>query len=199
MVTSIKDIISMFGEDIILLWTALIMKKRIFVISEKIGPLLKMIRGFPLFVFHRQAWDILRPFMTLSETEITDLKTTGVYIAGFVDESAKDREDLYDILVDMNNRSISVASHARTYFGMTSIQKDICKFLLEKSEDAEANDSVIIKELIVKTKQILGKLEQLKSEHEDGTYVDMKSLAELPPNMDTLLYNIAAAEGMTKM
>jgi len=70
---------------------------------------------------------------------------------------------------------------------------------LKKSEDAEATDSVIIKELIGKTKQILGKLEQLKSEHEDGTYVDMKSLSELPPNMDTLLYNIAASEGMTKM
>lgn len=39
------------------------MKKRIIVYSEKLGLLLKLIRAFPLFSFHRQDWDILRPYV----------------------------------------------------------------------------------------------------------------------------------------
>lgn len=84
-------------------------------------------RAIPILVWHRQNWDILRPFMTLSEPELADIKAAGVYCAGFIDESARDREELYDVLVDgemqfyqkkshsnvVNNRTISVASHAK--------------------------------------------------------------------------------------
>ena len=38
------DVIRMFGEEIVLVWAALIMKKRIVVHSEKLGLLLKLIR-----------------------------------------------------------------------------------------------------------------------------------------------------------
>lgn len=34
------------------------------------------------------------------DAEISDLKSTGVYCAGFTDESIRAREDLYDIFVD---------------------------------------------------------------------------------------------------
>jgi hypothetical protein len=53
----------------------------------------------------------------------------------------------------------------------------------------------------MKTKELLGKLEQLKVEHEDGTYIDYKTLqnTKLPANMDRFLYSVATAEGMTKL
>lgn len=57
-------------------------------------------RAFPTLVWHRQSWQILRPFMTLSTYEIEDLKSANVYCAGFTDETVKEREDLYDLLVD---------------------------------------------------------------------------------------------------
>jgi hypothetical protein len=79
----------MFGQEIILIWTALILKKRIVVYSQKIGVLLRVIRALPLLVFHRQNWDILRPYITLQteEIEINDLKNAGIYIAGFIEVS----------------------------------------------------------------------------------------------------------------
>jgi len=201
LVTSIKDIVRLFGEEVVLVWSALMMKKRIVVYSEKLGLLLKLIRGFPLFVWHRQNWSILRPYMATSDQEIADLKSVGVYCAGFKDDSIRDREDLYDLLVDVNNRSISVASHAKADFALTPVHKDIAEFLVTSAENPEVSDQEIIKGLAVKTKDLLSKLERLKTENEDGTYIDYNTLknTKLPANMDRFLYAVATAEGMTKI
>lgn len=43
--------------------------------------------------------------MTLSSNEIEDLKSANVYCAGFTDETVKEREDLYDLLVDSNKQT----------------------------------------------------------------------------------------------
>jgi len=198
----VKDVVKMFGQEIILLWSAMIMKKRIVVLSEKLGILQKIIRAFPIFVWHRQNWDVLRPFMTLSDIELADLKTTGVYCAGFIDELVRDKEELYDVIVDVNNRTISVASHAKGDFLMSSIHKDICELLVTSSEDPNLTDQDLIKALALKTKDLLTKLETLKVQYDDGnSYIDLKSLenTKLNSNMIKFLYAVAAAESMTKM
>lgn len=38
------------------------MKKRIAVYSERLAHVLRVIRALPLFSFHRQDWDVLRPY-----------------------------------------------------------------------------------------------------------------------------------------
>jgi len=200
--TPIKDVVRMFGQEIILLWAALIMKKRVVVLSEKLGVLLKLIRSFPILVFHRQNWDILRPFMTMSENEIADIKNSAVYCAGFIDESIRDSEDLYDVIVDVNNRTIAVAAHAKAEFAMTSIHKDICDILLGVAEDPNSNDQDLIRGLTVKTKDLIAKLETLKIQDDSGhSYIDYQTLQnrKLPANMVNFLYSIATAEGMTKI
>ena len=55
----------------------------------------------------------MRPYVTLSEKEVEDLTTTGIYVAGFLDPAIRSREDLYDVLVDLTNMSIAVADHAK--------------------------------------------------------------------------------------
>jgi len=200
--TSIRDIVKMFGEDAILLWTAIIMKKKIAVYSPKLGTLLKVIRGLPLFAWHRQSWGILRPYMSLTNTEIQDLKTAAVYCAGFTDDSIREKEELYDIFVDISNHNISVAAHAKDEFMMTKVHEDIKDFLTSKSEDPEANDQDVIKGLALKTKELLDKLATLKTDHEDGSsYIEFATLqnTRLPPNMDRFLYAVAVAEGMAKI
>lgn len=39
------------------------MKKRVAVYSERLPHVLRVIRALPLFAFHRQDWDVLRPFV----------------------------------------------------------------------------------------------------------------------------------------
>ena len=57
------------------------------------------------------------------------------------------------------------------------------------------------KGITLKTKELLSKLERLKVEHEDGTYIDYKTLqnTKLPVNMDRFLFAVATAESMTKI
>lgn len=38
------DVVRLFGEEIILIWAAMMMKKRIAVFSDKLGALMKLIR-----------------------------------------------------------------------------------------------------------------------------------------------------------
>jgi len=200
--TPLKDAVRLFGEEVILVWAALVMKKRVVVFSQKLGLLLKLIRAFPLFVWHRQNWDILRPFMTLSELEIADIQTAQVYCAGFTTDEVRDREDLFDVFVDVNNRSITVASHAKSDFIMTRIHKDICELLITGSEDESLSDTDFIKGLTVKVKELLAKLDSLRVDHESSSsYVDLKTLEgmKLPANVDKFLFAVATAEGMTKM
>jgi len=179
------------------------MKKRIVVLSDKLSILLKFIRAFPILVWHRQNWDMLRPFMTLSDVEVNDLKSTGVYCAGFVDDAVREREDLYDILVDLNSRSVSVSSSAKGDFQMTSIHRDICEFLVNSTEDTNIGDQEVIKGLAIKTKELLNKLESLKVKGEEGdsSYLDIKTLENLKlnPKMERFLLAVAIAEGMTKI
>ncbi|KAN0034592.1 hypothetical protein ACTFIV_001122 [Dictyostelium citrinum] len=198
--TSIKDIIQLFGEEIILIWSAMAMKKRIVVYSEKLSSLLKVIRALPLFVFHRQNWNILRPFVTISDLELKDLISTGVYCAGFTDSSIKSREDLYDILVDLSSKEVSVSSQSKDQFILGSFHKDILRFLLSSLEDEEVTDQHVIKGLNMKMKELLTKLESLKETNEETgkSSITLESLEnrKLPNGMSTFLFNIANSEGL---
>ncbi|KAM9972158.1 hypothetical protein ACTFIW_003515 [Dictyostelium discoideum] len=198
--TSIKDIIQLFGEEIILIWSAMAMKKRIVVYSEKLSSLLKVIRALPLFVFHRQNWNILRPFVTISDLELKDLISTGVYCAGFTDSSIKSREDLYDILVDLSSKEVSVSSQSKDQFILGSFHKDVLRFLLSSLDDEEITDQHVIKGLNMKMKELLTKLESLKETNEETgkSSITLESLEtrKLPNGMSTFLFNIANAEGL---
>jgi hypothetical protein len=54
--------------------------------------------------------------------------------------------------------------------------------------------------LITRTKELFGKLEKLKGEHEDGVYVSAQTIsaANLRAALAKFLLSVATAEGMTK-
>mmetsp|Transcript_15860 Transcript_15860/g.61967 ORF Transcript_15860/g.61967 Transcript_15860/m.61967 type:complete len:363 (+) Transcript_15860:105-1193(+) len=197
--TSIKDIIRTFGIEVILLWTALMMKKRVFVYCDKMTTLLRAIRSFPLFVWHRQNFDQLRPFVNPTEVELEDLEKAKVYIAGFTDPSMKNRQDLYDIFIDISERSISVAEHAKSDFRLGAFHKDLAETLVESGEDPEVSALEILKDLTIRSKEFVMKLHSLQVEDEHGNKgITIESLQQrqLPANMGQFLYAVASAEGL---
>jgi len=200
LVTSIKDIVNMFGLEVIIVWNAMLMKKRIVVYSENLDILLKVIRALPLFVWHRQDWNILRPYVNMTPEQLQELAGAGVYVAGFTDGAIKLKNDYYDVLVDVNTRTVSVAEHAVGDFKMGVFHKELALYLLKSSESAEVAPQTIVKELAMKTKDLLSKLALLRVGEDDAKYVSLDDLRQrkLPPNMDTFLFNVAAAENMTK-
>ena len=57
-------------------------------------------RAIPLFVWHRQNWNVVYPHVTLDrETEMAELNKLGTYVAGFLDPAVQARTDLYDLFV----------------------------------------------------------------------------------------------------
>jgi len=199
--TSIKDIVRLFGVESILLWSGLLMKKRIVVYSEKISVLLKVVRALPLFVMHRQNWNILRPYVTMDEKELADLKTAGVYCAGFIDSNVKGRDDLYDLFVDVNARSVTVPERAKGDFGMGSLHKEIASLLVDASEEVNVTDQQMVKALMTKTKELLQKLQKLTVMDANGnSSITMEALQQkkLPTYLQQFLYAVASAEGLAK-
>lgn len=57
-------------------------------------------RTLPLFVWHRQNWNVVYPNVDLEQEELEDLSTHGTYIAGFTDASVEGRTELYDVFIN---------------------------------------------------------------------------------------------------
>merc|ERR1719197_2273156 len=202
--TPLTDVIRMFGIEIILLWTAIMMKKRVAVYSDDLPVLLRIIRSFPLFAMHRKDWSLLRPFITLdTEEEMEDLKKAKIYCAGFIDPNVQNQQNIYDVFVDINARSIVVAEHAKAQFRLGAFHKDLATWMVQSAEEQDLDNTELIKQLAQRNKEFLRKLLALtvEDEKEAGVrYITQESLAErsLPPHMDQFIYAVASAEGMTK-
>lgn len=124
-----------------MIWVAILCKKRVFVYGDKLSDLLANIRAFPAIgAWHRQvfvvlclllvrlcvlsrlcrtccvcvqSWDLVRPIMGLSDPELKDLQSTGVYVAGFTDPECFNRKDLYDVHVNLPEKRFSIPDHAK--------------------------------------------------------------------------------------
>jgi len=192
-ISPVKKIFELFGVEFIVIWNAVLLRQRIFVYSDKLDEVLGLIKALPLIgAWHRQDWDILRPFVTLSEIELKDLRDAGVYIAGFTDASCVQKKDYYDLYVDVPARSLTIADHAKDAFRLTKFHKTTAEQLVALA--AEQPDKEIITGVAKKTNELRKKIETL------GDDLTLEKLAEmkLPPNMDRFLYNVAKAEGLLK-
>lgn len=200
--SSIKALVAQLGQESIYLWTAALCKKRIILHSASIQKLQHAVRAVPLFVWHRSStWQQLRPLVNSeSMVELAELKTSGAYIAGFTDTSVRDREDLYDLFVDLDASSFHIAEHAQNDFLLCSVHKDVAKYLMDTAGTGDSGDHQdMIKGLCRKTKEIVGKLESLKQDHGLGKPTvarqDLESLGG--KNIDIFLWQVAVAESMT--
>ena len=68
-------------------------------------------RTIPLFVWHRQNWNVVYPHLSPDhEGEMEELTKHGTYVAGFLDHSIHGRTDLYDLFVNGENFSCVIIS-----------------------------------------------------------------------------------------
>ncbi|KAM9804246.1 DENN domain-containing protein 10 [Neosynchiropus ocellatus] len=192
---SVKDVVSQFGLETIILYTALMLKKRIVVHHPRIEALLEFTRVLPALTWHRKDWSILHPYVHLTDPELEDLKKVPGYIAGFVDPEVGNRSDLFDVYVNLPDSVITVSQSAKEAMSMGKLHKDIGHLIVQSAEDPEKSDGQVIKDISVKTKEILAHLLALAQECE-GSKLTLDSLKNrhFPPPTENFLFHLAAAE-----
>lgn len=196
---SIKDIVAQFGMETIILYTALMLKKRIVVHHPRIEALLEFTRVLPALTWHRKEWAILHPYVHLTDTELEDLKKCTGYVAGFVDPEVSNRSDLFDVYVNLPDSVITVAPTAKESMAMGKLHKEIGHLIVQSAEDPERTDSQVIKDISVKTKEILANLVALAEQCEDSK-ITVESLKQhhFPPATENFLFHLAAAEQLLR-
>uniref|UniRef100_A0A3B4Z152 DENN domain containing 10 n=1 Tax=Stegastes partitus TaxID=144197 RepID=A0A3B4Z152_9TELE len=192
---SIKDVVSQFGMETIILYTALMLKKRIVVHHPRIEALLEFTRVLPALTWHRKDWSILHPYVHL-----TDEAFVQRYIAGFVDPEVSNRSDLFDVFVNLSDSVITVSQSAKEAMAMGKLHKEIGQLIVQSAEDPERSDSQVIKDISVKTKEILANLVALANECEDSK-ITLEGLKQhhFPPATENFLFHLAAAEQLLRI
>jgi len=181
------ELINHFGLEVILIWVASLLRKRIFVVASNLSDLFGIVRACPCIgAWHRQNFDILRPYVTMNEVELAELSSTGIYVAGFTDSNAVNRRDLYDILVDVNAKSVTVNEAAKADFVLGKFHKTTAETITAAAQSE--SDQQIIKVVAAATKTLLDNVSALRVDDGDGRgpLITLSNLQQqkLPANMD---------------
>lgn len=190
--SSLLGVVRLFGQEILKLWTAVLLKKRVVVYCPVLQDLLRLMRSIPQLAWHRHDWGVLRPWITGSKAELEDLASSGVYIVGMTDASLKSKSDLYDVFVDVPERSITVSDHAKAYFETVTPHRDIGAVVTACASDAAATDESTIKAIAVKTGELLAKLRSLEQPI-SRAFLEDPGL-RLAPAMQRFIYGVATAD-----
>ncbi|PWA25638.1 hypothetical protein CCH79_00001332 [Gambusia affinis] len=197
---SVKDVVSQFGMETIILYTALMLKKRIVVHHPRIEALLEFTRVLPALAWHRKDWSVLHPYVHLTAAELDDLKKCPGYIAGFVDPEVSNRLELFDVFVSLPDSVITVSQGAKDAMAMGKLHKDVAQVIVQSAEDAERSDSQVIKDISIKTKEILTNLFALADACEDSKLtLEVLKQHHFPPATENFLFHLAAAEQLLRI
>ncbi|KAJ5075293.1 hypothetical protein M0811_07263 [Anaeramoeba ignava] len=191
--TSINEIITLFGEDFMLIWCALMMKKNIVVFSHNLDEVLKIIRGLPLFVWHRENFDILRPFVQINNIQLQDLQSTLGWVAGFTDPDIR-KQNFYDVFVDLTTKTIEVGERAQGQIVLTEEQKSLGQTIFAAVESGKKSDQAIIKALTRKNKEFISKIKSISGENQ--LTIETIQKLNLPKPTEIFVLSLASAEGI---
>ncbi|XP_011307542.1 protein FAM45A [Fopius arisanus] len=198
--SNIRGLVKTFELETILIYTALLLKKRIIVYHHSLEELLKWIKTFPALMKHRRVTDNLFPWVDLVQDELAELKGYSYYIAGCRDSSISSKSELFDLLVNIPAREIAVAPHAKESFTMTKTHKEIALFLVQLSENQANTEAQIIHEIAEKTQDLLNQLRSLATvdNSEGRKIIKLETFRErnLPTAVEHFLINLATAENI---
>ena len=215
---SLLELVRLFGVEAVLLWNAVVLKKRILVrgaSARDLPQVMRVVRSLPLLAWHRRDWGVARPCVVAdgptARAEVAgDLGKAGVYIAGFVDAGGVSAlvagpgglpADGYDLLVDVPARALHVAdagpANCPEDLAMGKLHKGVAQAWLKAAEADGATEQAVIKAVALKTAGLVKKLKTVAGAGGKLTRAALRA-EELGLNagQQRFLYNLAMAEGL---
>lgn len=206
LIAPVKRLLELFGAEAVHIWTAVLLKKRIFVYSPKLSELLSVVRAIPLIgAWHRQNLDLLRPFCRATESELADLSSNGIYIAGFTDSNVLlSHKHMWDLSIDLSTKALNVHDNARNDFTLSSGHRKtiipLFAHILANNETEQNSLKLIAQE----TKNFIENIVQLKegSQALNENGLNEENIRAQQPKIQnellSFILNVARAEGMIK-
>lgn len=195
----IKDIIKMFGLETIIIYTAIILKKRVIVYHHKLNILLNYVRALTALSMHKPQWEYFFPFMELTPAEVAELSEMPHYLAGFRDASVEGRLELYDVFVNLAAIEITVAPHSKEAFQMSKMHKEIAMFMVRQADNDNLSDQDVVQDIAAKTEELLLNMKSAMAPGTSGkpvvSFAKLQGL-KLAPALENFYWNLAVAEGL---
>lgn len=181
----------LLGDYTVLLWTAILLHRRVVVFAPTVSDLNLAVRGLPLMVPHRgrTEWDRLRPYVTdnvlhvrpdiISDAtaalptdpdalagllEARDLARCGWFIAGVTSAGFATRPDLWDAFVDIPAGTVVIADHAKPSFILTPLHKrlaDTLKSALVGPAEEGTPDERVARALALASREVVERLKTI--------------------------------------
>lgn len=191
-VTCLKDLVAMLGIEFVVLWNAMLLKKRILITSDTPESLFPVLRSLPLLAWHRKDFSVLRPLVRSDPEHLEDLTTSGVFVAGTVDDALASRSDIYDVLLSLSEGRITVTTHAVAEMKLCQIHKELAGICQEVA--ASGDDLDVLKAIAKKTSSTISQLRSIA----DGAKLTEAAIVERVSNeaAQQWLVKLAMAEGL---
>jgi len=192
----LKEMWCDFGFDTIILYNAMLLKKRILVVGDSLSNLLTFMRSIPQLVIHRNDWAVLRPFVLDAPLPLADLAQAGIFVAGTLDARlATSKQFTYDVLVSLLEKRVTISLDSTSDLKMCAFHKEVAGQLMDitgadKSGSADTTNDDIIVQLDGFTKKALAQIQSLGA----------AGIAEIKnPATAQWMQRLAAAEGFNAM
>lgn len=190
----LMDLINTFESDSVILWNAILLKKRIVVYADSVPKVLETIRILPCLARHRKDWNIFRPLIRDEPEYLEDLQAAGVYVAGTVDSSLTLRPDLFDVVVSVPSRRITVTESSTEDMRMGALHREILN-LMVPDELSSLTEEQLIDAIAEKTRVVLERLKSLQQASKSETEQAILGLSK-NESTNRWLCKLASAEGI---
>lgn len=213
--TGLKELVSVLGMESILIFAAVVLKKRVAVFGSDAAELSSVMRSLPYFARHHNDWTVC-PNVDLSiQSEVQDIAqmaTKTSHEPGSVNHSAGparylgfsqgydelvSREYMYDLLVDLDDLKVTVSQGAAPDLALTKVHKQIALNMVEWAADEALAEHEFVQRIAAATEEAIDGLKQI-AQHEDGdgTVASGLGAMKLHTNLARFYRNLAQVEGL---
>ncbi len=173
-VSQMQELWVELGFDCVILYNAILLKKRILVVGNSLTKLLAVMRTLPQFVSHRNDWSILRPLIIEGNTtQLNDLIESGVFIAGTLDSrlaSSYKSQLQYDIVISLVEKRVTISTESTNEMKMCGFHKDVGSTLVDMTNiESLSSSNTTSNDIILKLNEYTTKaLTQIQTLGKDG-------------------------------